>query len=248
MAGDTRLVIEADIVIGADGLHSTIAAAVGSPDLVRCRAAAGVLYSYWEDVPTDGYYWRFVPNASLGAIPTNDGTCVFVSVPSARFRDAVRGDAASAYRTLLHEVSPAWAEGLDAGRQLEPVRGFGGHAGYLKRGSGPGWALVGDAGYFKDPITAHGITDALRDAELLALAITKGTAAAFADYETLRFDLSRRLLEVTDDIASYAWTDEELQQLHRAFSAEMSREVRALAALERPQWSRDPTASACGIR
>ena len=60
----------------------------------------------------------------------------------------------------------------------------------------------------------------------------KGTAAAFADYETLRLDLSRRLLEVTDDIASYAWTDDELQQLHRAFSGEMSREVRALAALQ----------------
>ena len=35
---------------------------------------------------------------------------------------------------------------------------------------GPGWALVGDAGSFKDPLTAHGITDALRDAELLARA------------------------------------------------------------------------------
>jgi len=237
MAGDTRLAIEADIVVGADGLHSAIAAAVGSPDLVRGRAAAGILYSYWEDVPVDGYYWRFVPNASLGAIPTNNGTCVFASVPSARFRDAVRRYAASAYRRLLHEVSPTWAARLGAARQLEPVRGFAGQVGYIKRGTGPGWALVGDAGYFKDPITAHGITDALRDAELLARAITKNTAAAFAEYETLRLDLSRRLLEVTDDIASYAWTDDELQQLHRAFSSEMSREVRALAALEHPGWS-----------
>ena len=97
---------------------------------------------------------------------------------------------------------------------------------------GPGWALVGGAGYFKDPLTAHGITDALRDAELLARAIMKGTTAALADYETTRHDLSRRLLDITDAIASFAWTDGEVQSLHRALSTEMSREVRALAALE----------------
>jgi 2-polyprenyl-6-methoxyphenol hydroxylase-like FAD-dependent oxidoreductase len=91
---------------------------------------------------------------------------------------------------------------------------------------------VGDAGYFKDPLTAHGITDALRDAELLARAIVRGTAAAFADYETTRHDLSLRLFELTDEIASFAWSDSEVQALHRAFSSEMSREVRALAALE----------------
>jgi hypothetical protein len=67
---------------------------------------------------------------------------------------------------------------------------------------------------------------------LLARAIMKGTTAAFADYETTRLDLSRRLFELTDDIASFVWTDTELQALHRAFSAEMSREVRALAALD----------------
>ena len=83
-----------------------------------------------------------------------------------------------------------------------------------------------------NPLTAHGLTDALRDAELLARAIMQGTTAAFADYETTRHDLSRRLFEVTDDIASFAWTDSELQSLHRAFSTEMSREVRALAALK----------------
>ena len=121
---------------------------------------------------------------------------------------------------------------LDEARQVEPVRGFGGHVGFIKRGAGPGWALVGDAGYFKDPLTAHGITDALRDAELLARAIVQGTTAALADYETTRHDLSRRLFEITDEIASFAWTDSEVQSLHRSFSSEMSREVRALAALE----------------
>jgi flavin-dependent dehydrogenase len=233
VAGGRRHRIEADIVIGADGLHSTVAQHVGAPRVVEGRHAAGALYSYWENLPVDGYYWRFQAGASIGAIPTNDGaTCVFASMPSGRFRSEIQGDASSAYRRVIREVSTEFDGRLDEARQVEPIRGFGGHVGFIKRGAGDGWALVGDAGYFKDPATAHGITDALRDAELLARAIMKGTTAAFADYETTRHDLSRRLFELTDDIASFLWTDTELQALHRAFSAEMSREVRALAALD----------------
>jgi flavin-dependent dehydrogenase len=233
VSGGTRHRIEADIVIGADGLHSTVAKHVCAPLVVEGRHSAGVLYSYWEKLPLDGYYWRFQAGASMGAIPTNNGaTCVFAAVPSARFRSEIQGDASSAYRRLIREVSPVFDARLDDARQVEAIRGFGGHPGFIKRSTGDGWALVGDAGYFKDPATAHGITDALRDAELLARAVVKGTSAAFADYETTRNDLSHRMFEVTDEIASCAWSDAEVQSLHRAFSSEMSREVRALAALE----------------
>ena len=119
-----------------------------------------------------------------------------------------------------------------ARRGWEPVHGFGGHPGFIKRSSGPGWALVGDAGYFKDPATAHGITDALRDAELLARAVMAGTTGAMEQYEATRLDLSRRLFEITDEIASFESSDARLQSLHREFSREMSREVRVLASLE----------------
>ena len=181
----------------------------------------------------EGYSWRFQSTASIGAIPTNDGaTCVFVAVPSERFRGAVRGNGSSAYRPLIRQASSLFDARLADARMVEPIRGFGGHVGFIKSSTGPGWALVGDAGYFKDPLTAHGITDALRDAELLARAILVGTTAAYADYETKRNDLSRKLFDLTDEIASFAWTDEHVQALHRAFSSEMSREVRALAALE----------------
>jgi 2-polyprenyl-6-methoxyphenol hydroxylase-like FAD-dependent oxidoreductase len=232
-SGGRRRRIAADLVIGADGLHSTIAQRVAAPRVVEGRHQTEVLFGYWEELPVDGYRWWFRRNGSIGAIPTDNGaTCVFVSVPSGRLRDEARHDWRSAYRRLTREVSPEFDMRLDAARQAEPLRGFGGHAGYIKRSTGPGWALVGDAGYFKDPLTAHGITDALRDAELLARAIVQGTAAALEDYETTRNDLSRRLFELTDEIASFAWTDELLQTLHRGFSTEMSREVRALAALE----------------
>jgi len=234
ITGGTRHSIEADIVVGADGLHSTIAQRVGAARVVEGRHSAGVLYSYWENMPVDGYYWRFLTGASIGAIPTNHGaTCVFASVPSRRFRAEVPGNPVSSYRRLIHEVSAVFDARLDGARRVEPVRGCGGQVGFIRRGIGPGWALVGDAAYFKDPLTAHGITDALRDAELLARAIVRGTSGALEDYETTRHDLSRRLFEITDDIASFAWTDSEVQSLHRAFSGEMSREVSALVALDR---------------
>ena len=230
--GGTRRHIQADIVVGADGLHSTVAQRVGARELVVGRHSAAVLYSYWHGLPSEGYYWKFRPGASIGAIPTNNGaTCVFASVPSRRFRDEVRGDAKAAYRRWIREVSPSFDAQLEDAACVEPVRGFGGHVGFIKSSAGPGWSLVGDAGYFKDPITAHGITDALRDAELLARAVLDGTAAAFSDYERTRHDLSLRLFELSDEIASFDWSDAHVQSLHRAFSAEMSREVRALAAL-----------------
>jgi flavin-dependent dehydrogenase len=101
----------------------------------------------------------------------------------------------------------------------------------LRRPWGAGWALVGDAAYFKDPITAHGISDALRDAELLARAIMQGGDAALADYEYTRDALSTRLFEVTDRVASVAWDTVELKALHQAFSDEMKLEVAALVSL-----------------
>jgi flavin-dependent dehydrogenase len=229
-----RLRFDANMVIGADGLRSVIAQRVDAARLLNGRHATGILYSYWQDCPVDGYYWKFGPGLSIGAIPTNDGaTCVFVAAPSARLRLEILGDTpTSTYRRLIREASAGFDARLQEARQVEPVRGFGGETGFIKRGAGDGWALVGDAGYFKDPLTSHGITDALRDAELLARAIAKGGATALRDYEATRLELSRALFEITDKVASFAWSDSEVQTLHRAFSAEMSREVRALAALE----------------
>jgi flavin-dependent dehydrogenase len=93
--------------------------------------------------------------------------------------------------------------------------------------------LVGDAGYFKDPLTAHGISDALRDAELLTQAAVQGTDRAFIDYQTTRDYLSLCLFEITDRIASLQWSMDELKGLHIQLSKEMNREVEALLDLDR---------------
>jgi menaquinone-9 beta-reductase len=225
--------IDADLVIGADGRHSTIARRVGAATRREARHSTGVLYSYWEKLEVDEYYWGYRPQASIGLIPTNhNATCVFVSVPWSRFQTEMDGPARQVYERLIRDAFPTLDERLRDAQRVEAVRGFGGQLGFMKQSTGPGWALVGDAGYFKDPLTAHGITDALRDAELLARAVVRGTPGAFAEYEAVQSDLSDRLFEVTDEIASFAWTDVQLQSLHRALSAEMAREVRMLDALE----------------
>jgi flavin-dependent dehydrogenase len=225
--------IRAGLVVGADGLHSSVARSVAAATALTGRHMAANLYSYWSDLAVRGYEWHYEADASVGAIPTNDGlVCVFVSIPHHALRDVARPTPTAGYEHFLRTRFPAFAERIASARRVEPVRGFGGHTGFLKNAAGDGWALVGDAGYFKDPLTAHGITDALRDAELLARAALGGSAEAFADYDWTRHDLSRRLFEVTDRIASFTWTDEELQALHREFSREMSREQRVLDTLE----------------
>ena len=101
---------------------------------------------------------------------------------------------------------------------------------FLRRPYGPGWALVGDAGYFKDPLTAHGITDALRDAELLARAAVDGSPTSFARYETDRDALARPLVEVAERIAAYDWDLTDVEDLLRAESAAMRPEVAVVRA------------------
>ena len=108
--------------------------------------------------------------------------------------------------------------------------GFAGEPGYLRASYGPGWALVGDAGYLKDPITAHGITDALRDAEILARAVLEGGTAALARYQETRDALSLPLLRITDAIAGLDWNFTQVQELHLELNRTMKAEQDWLAS------------------
>ena len=229
--GATRTV-RAGIVIGADGLRSTVASLVNAPVTRQGRHAAASLYGYWSGLDVDGYHWHWSPAAAAGVIPTNgDEVLVFAGVSARRFAEEVRADVPRGYLRALAEAAPDLAEQLSGARLVGALHGFPGHPGYLRRPWGPGWALVGDAAYFKDPITAHGISDALRDAELLARAVERGGDAALAGYEASRDALSTRLFEVTDRIASVEWDNAELKRLHQALSEEMKREVAELGRL-----------------
>ena len=227
-----RRAIRAGIVIGADGARSTVAGLVQAAPYRVGRHAAGVVFSYWTGLEIDGYEWRFTPGAATGAIPTSDGAvCVFAGCSSARFLDVIRRDLEVGYFGLLREVSPPLLDAVSGARQAGRFRGFPGERGWMRQSHGPGWALVGDAGYFKDPITAHGITDAFRDAELLARAVLTGAERALSDYQQERDALSIGLFEITDEVAGFGGTMGELEAVHRRMSREMNREAAALVAL-----------------
>ena len=152
------------------GIRSTIADRVEAPVERRGTGASAVVYGYWRDLETDGYEWIFRPRAAAGVIPTNDGAGL--RVRRRRHRPACgRGGTARAATASWPRPRPSLPARVDAAGAADGVRTFTGRPGFIRRAWGPGWALVGDAGYWKDPLSAHGLTDALRDAELLARAI-----------------------------------------------------------------------------
>jgi flavin-dependent dehydrogenase len=168
-----RFAAPARLTIGADGINSFVANAVEAPFERVGRSASAFLYGYWSDLAVDGYEWFWRPGVMAGFIPTNDGeVCVCIGVPEARLR-------ATTYAAVLEAAAPSAAARLARAAKPVGVRRFNGARGHMRRATGTGWALVGDAGSFKDPLSTHGITDALRDAELLARAVVDGDLDAF---------------------------------------------------------------------
>jgi flavin-dependent dehydrogenase len=95
------------------------------------------------------------------------------------------------------DAIPQLAQRVRAGHRAERFYGATQLPNFLRKPWGAGWALVGDAGCHKDPYMALGICDALRDAELLAEALTDGISGrrelpdALADYEQRRDESTR---------------------------------------------------------
>ena len=221
--------VAARVVIGADGMRSTVARLVAAPVYRAGRHASATIYGHWSGLNVDGYEWYFASGLSAAAIPTTgQQVCVSLSMPGDRFTDRFARQQDSAFRELLLQVAPGLGAQIEAAAPA-PLHGFPGQTGFFRRAYGPGWALAGDAGYFKDPLTAHGITDALRDAELVAAAIDRGSDAALMDYQEQRDAASLELFETTDAIASFDWDLTEVRSLHEALAGAMAREVRLLA-------------------
>lgn len=243
--------VMADLVIGADGAGSTMARLAGAGFELRGRHASAVIYGYWAGLADTGYHWHYRPNASAGVIPTTGARhCVFAAMPPARLKGASGAAMAALYREVLAECDPALAASVDGATLDGRLTAFAGRPGFLRQCHGPGWALVGDAGYFKDPLTAHGLTDALRDAELLATAAARGIAAAFADYAGQRLELSVALMRITDEIAGFAWDLDRLGFLHVALNKAMQAEAAHLASLPpvpRPPLTALPQQSATSL-
>jgi 2-polyprenyl-6-methoxyphenol hydroxylase-like FAD-dependent oxidoreductase len=224
--GSTRTV-GTDLLIGADGLHSTVARQLDVPVTRQGAHASAFIMRYFTDVdlPTGTYSWLYRPGLGAGVIPTNADTfCVFAAIPPARFIADARRDAAATMADVLRALDPDLWKALNGATPASPIRGWPGVRGQFRKPFGPGWALVGDAGYFKDPFAAHGISDAFRDAELLVEATTDGD---FARYERLRDELSMPLFVVLEQIASFDWNLDTLAGLHVQLSQAMRDEEAA---------------------
>jgi 2-polyprenyl-6-methoxyphenol hydroxylase-like FAD-dependent oxidoreductase len=196
----------ARVVVGADGRHSLVAKGVNAPTYDEQPTLTCGYYTYWADVPVQGGEIYRMGRRMMGAWPTNDGlTMIYVARPAAEF-DAFRSGVESSYMAAI-DLAPRLAERVHAGRRAERIVGSGEMVNYYRKPYGPGWALVGDAGYIKDPITGLGISDAFRDAELLSDALDAGFSgrapldATLATYERKRNEASKPFYDLTLDTA-----------------------------------------------
>ncbi len=213
----TTVVERARVVIGADGRNSQVAKATRADTYNEKPKLQWSYYTYWSDLPVDGFEIYIRPDRGWAAAPTNDGlTMLVVGWPFAEAQ-AYKADIEANYLKTL-ELAPEFAERVRGATREERFAG-GASRNFLRRPFGPGWALVGDAGYTKDPITAQGISDAFRDAELCCTALeqTFGGGRAFddamSDYQQSRDAQVLPIYEFTTQLATLEPPPPEMQQL-----------------------------------
>jgi len=212
---------KARIVIGADGMHSTVARAVEAAEYNTKPELQGPYFSYWSGVSMKGF--EFYPGAYRGTFGwmTNDGLALIGVGFAAREHARVRKNVEENYLRAIAEDAPDLAKRMQGGYREERFVG-GVVRNYFRKPCGPGWALVGDAGYLKDPCTAAGITDAFHSAELLADAIDDGFSgrqpldASLERYEQGRNEAAFPLYDFTCQLAPLAPPPPQMQQLFAA--------------------------------
>jgi 2-polyprenyl-6-methoxyphenol hydroxylase-like FAD-dependent oxidoreductase len=219
--GGATVAEAARIVIGADGRRSFVARSVQAPTYQARPARTCAYYAYWSAVPIAGAEWYSRPGLMISSGPTHDGqTIVIINWPSATF-PVVRADIAGQFMQALARA-PRLAERVRSGQRSERFQGTADLPFFFRKPYGPGWALVGDAGYHKDPITAQGISDAFRDAELLTEAVDAGLSGqrpleeALSGYEQARNAAALPLYELTYQLAGLEPLSPERQQLFAA--------------------------------
>jgi flavin-dependent dehydrogenase len=231
--------ISARYVVGADGLRSRVARSVdASVREVRGAAGGAAQYAYYSGIPWTGIELFVAARSFAGVFPTHhDEACIWVCTPAADAAEVRRRTVSriDAFHELLERSAPLLVERLRQARRTSPVRGMLRQPNQLRRGYGPGWALVGDAGYHHDAVTAYGISDAFRDAELLAVALDQALCGdaeettALARYEQLRDRALRETFEITCRLATYPPVPAFIE-LQKQLAAAIDKEAAALAA------------------
>jgi 2-polyprenyl-6-methoxyphenol hydroxylase-like FAD-dependent oxidoreductase len=195
------------VVVGADGRHSLVARTVGPEQYHEKPPLLAGYYAYWSGLPMDGRFETYVrPNRGFAAWPTNDDlTLVIAAWPYPEF-EANRRDIEGNYLKTL-ALAPTFAPRVDQGQRESRFYGSAVHN-YFRKPYGPGWALVGDAGYNRDFITAFGIMDAFHQAELCTTAVDQALSGArpydvaMAEYQSARDERALPMYEMTCKLAA----------------------------------------------
>jgi 2-polyprenyl-6-methoxyphenol hydroxylase-like FAD-dependent oxidoreductase len=178
-------------------------------------------YTYWSGLRMDGRFENYIRDRrGFAAVPTHDDlTLVIVGWPYAEFAEYKRDIEGNYLKTI--ELAPAFADRLRGARREAPFAGAA-VPNYFRKPYGPGWALVGDAGYNRDFITGQGIMDAFHDAELCAVALdrafsgTRPFDAAMSEYQRTRDARVKAMYEFTCQLATLEPPPPEMQQLFGA--------------------------------
>jgi flavin-dependent dehydrogenase len=233
-----RVEFGARYVVGADGLRSRVADLAGAAVEQAGPAGGATQYAYYAGGRWAGFEFFVAERSFAGVFPTHDGqACIWVCNPAADARAVRRRtrSRAEAFDVLLERSHPELAEQLWDARRTSPVQGMLRQPNQVRQAYGPGWALVGDAGYYRDAITAYGMSDAFRDAELLATATDRalrGAAeepTALAGYQRQRDRALAEIFELTCRLAAYPPVPTFIA-LQKQLSAAIDREAAALAA------------------
>ena len=218
-SGET-IELRAPLVVGADGLNSSIAGMVGAAMSRSHPSLTCGFYAYWSGLPVDGVEFYLRQGRDILVFPTHDGlTCLWVGRANGDW-SAYRADIEATY---LASLDPALRARVQCARRESTFKGTHRLPNFYRDCAGPGWALVGDAAYHRDPLTGMGIGDAFLGAELLADAVQRGLnddldGALAAYQETLR-DRTAAVFEYT--LMSAALKDPEPQAaLYRAIAAQ----------------------------
>ena len=236
LADGTRVRENARVVVGADGRRSRIARLVDAPTYHARPTLTFGYYSYFEGVDLEGVALYPREGAGVVAEQTNDGLVyVALGAAHAQFENA-RRDIPTWFMDNVTMCAPALAEQLRTATRVAPFKGAD-FPFFFRKPYGPGWALVGDAGYHRDAITGQGITDAFRDAELLAGALHSGWTGeanlsdALADYEHRRNACVMPMCEFTYKLAKLEAPSPEEQQLFGALRSNQAETERFLSTI-----------------
>jgi len=210
----------ARLVVGADGPGSMVAKCTAAKERHVELPLQSNIWSYWRNIDIDHLYITVHEGAGVFAFPSSDGSVLIAS--NLMYSEFLRSRRCKeeAFYSRLHETAPDISAQLFDGERID--RFYSGCTrSFVRRSHGPGWALVGDAGMKKDPVTAQGITSAFATADMLSKAIYRGFTADNLDEELENYERERDAwlmpyYDFTLRLANFAKPDEAQEALNHA--------------------------------